>query len=137
MRFAILSWGSDPQLHMSSEIRQYWSDLEAALIAVVPTTQMNNYRGSILPGTSLLGDADGVLHEWFAEQEADGSIVLLRPDRVVAGIVQPQLLDQASRTLCAVVGGRLPSARAPSEPTREELSSRRHPEAHFEEGSAS
>lgn len=106
VRFAVLSWGTDPQLHMSAEVRRYWNDLGAALVAVIPTTQLHDFRGEVTPGTTLIGDT-GVLHEWFAGQDSDGSIVIMRPDRVVAGIVQPQRLEEASRALRRMIGGRL------------------------------
>lgn len=105
LRFAVLSWGSDPQQHLTPEMRQYWASIDAAMIAVVPPTQVENYRGNVLPGTRLVGDAEGELHDWFASQDADGSIVLLRPDRFVAAIVPPQSLDDASRRLRTLLGG--------------------------------
>ena len=107
LRFAVLSWGSDPQVHMSPETQRYWKDMGAALLAAVPRTQLGNFQGTVLPGTSLIGDLNDVLHDWFADQNADGSIVLLRPDRFVAGIVQPQMLDAASQMLSRLIGGRL------------------------------
>lgn len=106
LRFAVLSWGTDPQLHMSPETRLFWKNIGAALLAVVPITQLDGFQGDVLPGTSLVGDLNDVLHDWFADQDADGSIVLLRPDRFVAGIVQPQNLDDASAGLQRMIGGR-------------------------------
>jgi 3-(3-hydroxy-phenyl)propionate hydroxylase len=106
LRFAVLSWGSDPQVHMSPETQRYWKDMGAALLAAVPRTQLGNFQGTVLPGTSLIGDLNDVLHDWFADQNAGGSIVLLRPDRFVAGIVQPQMLDAASEMLSRLIGGR-------------------------------
>jgi 3-(3-hydroxy-phenyl)propionate hydroxylase len=107
VRFALLSWGTDPQVHLSPEFRQYWHDLGAALFAIVPMEQLANFRGTLLPGTSLVGDTSGMLHDWFADQGADGSIVVLRPDRFVAGICPPQDLEAASAELRALLGGRL------------------------------
>jgi 3-(3-hydroxy-phenyl)propionate hydroxylase len=104
LRFAILSWGCDPQLHMSPAIRDYWARLGAAFIAIVPGMQLASFRGRLLPGTSLVGDAQDALHEWFAGQEGDGSVVVLRPDRVVAAITSPQELDEASRRLSGLMG---------------------------------
>jgi 3-(3-hydroxy-phenyl)propionate hydroxylase len=104
-RFAIVSWGTDPQLHMSDELRRYWGSIDAAFVALIPPTQIRDFRGNILPGTIVIGDTDGALHEWFADQGDDGSIVVLRPDRVVAGIVPPQKLEQASRILRNLISG--------------------------------
>ncbi|MBB6125342.1 bifunctional 3-(3-hydroxy-phenyl)propionate/3-hydroxycinnamic acid hydroxylase [Sphingobium subterraneum] len=105
LRFAVISWATDPQVHMSEDMRQYWKSIGAAMIAIIPPTQMDGFRGEVLPGTELLGDVGGDLHEWFAQQEPDGSIVVLRPDRVVAAIVPPQSLDNACRELKGLIGG--------------------------------
>jgi 3-(3-hydroxy-phenyl)propionate hydroxylase len=104
LRFAIISWGTDPQLHMSDELRRYWRSIDAAFVALIPPTQIQKFRGNIFPGSIVIGDTDGALHEWFADQGNDGSIVVLRPDRVVAGIVPPQKLEQACRTLRSLIG---------------------------------
>ena len=113
LRFAVISWGSDPQVHMSADMRAYWHAMDAAMLAMVPSTQTGDFRGTVLDGTVLVGDLNEVLHEWFAEQEADGSIVILRPDRVVAGIVAPQRLEQASLTLRGIIGGKFAALPAP------------------------
>lgn len=105
LRFAVLSWGTDPQVHMAPHVRQWWDEMGAAMIAVIPTTQMDNFQGKVLPGTTLVGDLDDVLHDWFAAQDADGSVVIIRPDRFVAAIVPPQALDAASAELRQMIGG--------------------------------
>jgi 3-(3-hydroxy-phenyl)propionate hydroxylase len=115
LRFAVLSWGSDPQRHLSAEARTYWNNMGAAMIAVVPTTQLDDFRGAVTGGTTLVGDLGEVLHEWFSDHEADGSIVIIRPDRVTAAIVRPQLLENATRVLRRLIGGRF--AARPSQGT--------------------
>lgn len=106
VHFALVSWGSDPQVHLSAEMRSYWQAIGARFLAVVPSGQLEDFRGTVLPGTVLVGDASGGLHDWFSAQDADGSIVILRPDRIAAGIVQPQRLDDVSRKLRAMIGGK-------------------------------
>ncbi|MCT8973959.1 bifunctional 3-(3-hydroxy-phenyl)propionate/3-hydroxycinnamic acid hydroxylase [Microbaculum marinisediminis] len=96
---AILSWGNDPQLFLKPEERERWSKLGARFFAIVPETQHGGFQGNILPGTEVLSDTDGALHEWFADQGGDGSVVFLRPDRFVAGIAGPQDVGQASNAL--------------------------------------
>ena len=125
LKFAIVSWGCDPQQHLSDEMRRYWTDMEATLLLVVPPTQLRSYRGDVTPGTTLVGDATGALHEWFAGQESDGSIILMRPDRVVSGIVHPQRLDEASRALRKLIGGRFSSGDGADQVT-ERLTDLRH-----------
>lgn len=112
VKFAVMSWGCDPQVHLSDQMRTWWAGLGAAFVVVVPRTQLQSFGGGVAAGTTLLGDATGALHEWFAAQDSDGSIVVLRPDRVVAAIVAPQLLDAASRTLRGLIGGRAAAATA-------------------------
>ncbi|WP_193176623.1 bifunctional 3-(3-hydroxy-phenyl)propionate/3-hydroxycinnamic acid hydroxylase [Oricola nitratireducens] len=102
--FAILSWGSDPQLFLSEDGRARWKRLGARFFALVPDTQFANFTGNILPGTEILGDADGSLHEWFSSQGADGTIVFLRPDRIVAGIVPPQEATEAECLILDILG---------------------------------
>lgn len=97
--FAILSWGSDPQLHLSTDMRDFWLNIGARFFAVIPENQRDDFRGNLLAGTAILGDTDGRLHEWFSDQVLDGSLIFLRPDRVVAGIVPPQEADEASMML--------------------------------------
>ncbi len=106
LRFAVVAWGCDPQVHLSDEMRDWWAGLGAAFVAVVARTQLRSFGGEVAAGTSLLGDATGALHEWFAAQDSDGSVVVLRPDRVVAAIVVPQRLDAASRTLRGLIDAR-------------------------------
>lgn len=101
--FAILSWGSDPQLHLSEGDRARWAKLGARFVALVPDTQCAEFRGTILPGTEVLGDADGAIHRWFSSQGADGTVIFLRPDRFVAGIVPPQAARAASGAVLAAL----------------------------------
>lgn len=96
---AILSWGNDPQLFLKPDECARWSKLGTRFFAVVPNTQHRSFQGNVLPGTEILGDADGALHEWFADQGGDGSIVFLRPDRFVAGIANPQDIGRVSAAL--------------------------------------
>ena len=105
LNFAIVSWGSDPQLHMTEDASTFWKGIGAKMVAVVPATQLANFRGTVRTDTLVIGDADGALHEWFSGQEADGSVVILRPDRVVAAIVPPQGLERASAQLRGMIVG--------------------------------
>lgn len=104
LKFAVLSWGCDPQLHLSPDMRAYWNSIGAVFIAVLPITQLQNFRGEIRDGTVVIGDATGTLHDWFSDQDTDGSVVVIRPDRVVAAIVPPQQLDSTSQQLRQMIG---------------------------------
>ena len=104
--FAILSWGTDPQLHLTEADRARWAKMGAKFVALVPDTQWQNFQGTLLPGTIVLGDADHTLHLWFANTGTDGSVIFLRPDRFVAGIVSPLAAMKASGELLSVLRAR-------------------------------
>jgi 3-(3-hydroxy-phenyl)propionate hydroxylase len=63
-----------------------------------PDTQLD-YRDDVPADVIAIGDVSGRLKEWFTR--APESVVLLRPDRFVAGICMPQ---QVSRSIADLAG---------------------------------
>ncbi|SDI22532.1 3-hydroxyphenylpropionate hydroxylase [Pseudomonas delhiensis] len=101
--FAIIAWGSDPLWGLSSAQVEAWRALGTRFIQVLPDVQLK--AGCKVPeGVIRVGDSSGRLKEWFGRYPA--SIVLLRPDRFVAGVAIPQTLgqvgDQLLRALAAI-----------------------------------
>ncbi|PWU27066.1 bifunctional 3-(3-hydroxy-phenyl)propionate/3-hydroxycinnamic acid hydroxylase [Pseudomonas sp. RW407] len=101
--FAIIAWGSDPLWGLSSAQVEAWRALGTRFIQVLPEVQLK--AGCKVPeGVIRVGDSSGRLKEWFGRYPA--SIVLLRPDRFVAGVAIPQTLgqvgDQLLRALAAI-----------------------------------
>ncbi|MED5609089.1 bifunctional 3-(3-hydroxy-phenyl)propionate/3-hydroxycinnamic acid hydroxylase [Pseudomonas sp. JH-2] len=101
--FAVIAWGSDPLWGLSSAQVEAWRALGTRFIQVLPDVQLK--AGCKVPeGVIRVGDGSGRLKEWFGRYPA--SIVLLRPDRFVAGVAIPQTLgqvgDQLLRALAAV-----------------------------------
>ncbi|MEL7939976.1 bifunctional 3-(3-hydroxy-phenyl)propionate/3-hydroxycinnamic acid hydroxylase [Pseudomonas delhiensis] len=101
--FAIIAWGSDPLWGLSSAQLEAWRALGTRFIQVLPDVQLK--AGCKVPeGVIRVGDSSGRLKEWFGRYPA--SIVLLRPDRFVAGVAIPQTLgqvgDQLLRALAAI-----------------------------------
>lgn len=88
-RFAIIAWGSNPQWGLSAEQIVRWQQAGTQFIQVVPQVQLSAIR-ELPDGVVCVGDSTGRLKAWFADQRC--SIVVLRPDRFIAGIAIPQTL---------------------------------------------
>jgi 3-(3-hydroxy-phenyl)propionate hydroxylase len=92
LRFAVISWGTDPTWGMSAEARAFWERIGAVFVSARPAVQMP-HAGDVPPGVIRVGDVGNRLKDWFARWPQ--SVVLLRPDRFVGAICSPQ---QVSRT---------------------------------------
>lgn len=94
--FAVIAWGSDPLWGMSAEQTVAFRALGTSFIQVVPNEQLHAER-NVHEGVIRLGDTTGQLKEWFGRYPA--SVVLLRPDRFVAGVAIPQTVGQVGDAL--------------------------------------
>lgn len=90
--FTVLAWGADPTFGLSDEARQIWERLGGRFVFAKPDVQMT-YTNDVPPGVTALGDVEGRLKDWFGAQPA--SVVLLRPDRFVAGLCGPHEVSAA------------------------------------------
>ncbi|CAE6856132.1 bifunctional 3-(3-hydroxy-phenyl)propionate/3-hydroxycinnamic acid hydroxylase [Paraburkholderia domus] len=86
-RFAIVGWGSDPTFGLTSAAREIWQRLGGCFVLAKPDTQLG-FHDDVPDGVIAIGDANGRMKEWFAR--VPESVVLLRPDRFVAGMCTPQ-----------------------------------------------
>jgi 3-(3-hydroxy-phenyl)propionate hydroxylase len=86
-RFAILGWGADPTFGLSPEAREIWQRLGGCFVVAKPDTQLS-FRDDVPAGVIAIGDANGRMKDWFSR--VPESVVLLRPDRFVAGMCTPQ-----------------------------------------------
>ncbi|MHA7847968.1 bifunctional 3-(3-hydroxy-phenyl)propionate/3-hydroxycinnamic acid hydroxylase [Serratia sp. D1N4] len=103
--FAIIAWGCNPQWGLSDEQIAQWQQAGTQFIQVVPEVQLPAV-GQRPAGVICLGDTTGRLKEWFASQQH--SIVVLRPDRFIAGIATPQTLGTLMDALAVAVSLRSP-----------------------------
>jgi 3-(3-hydroxy-phenyl)propionate hydroxylase len=97
-RFAILGWGSDPTHGLTREAREIWASLGGCFVIAKPDTQLS-FHDDVPEGVVAIGDVNGRLKDWFTR--VPESVVLLRPDRFVAGLCSPQ---QVSASITDLAG---------------------------------
>jgi 3-(3-hydroxy-phenyl)propionate hydroxylase len=92
-RFAIVAWAANPGTYMSAEARNIWSRLDGRTLVVRSSGEITYDADDIGPNAVLVGDTSMALKDWFAAEDA--SVVILRPDRIVAGVCRPQEVSSA------------------------------------------
>lgn len=100
-RFAIIGWGSDPSFGLTPEARETWKRLGGCFVIAKPDTQLM-YREDVPAGVIAVGDVSGRLKDWFTR--VPESVVLLRPDRFVAGMCSPQEVSWGIEELAGKLG---------------------------------
>ena len=91
-RFAIIGWGSDPTFGLTPAAREMWKRIGGCFVIAKPETQLT-YRDDVSADVIAIGDLSGRLKEWFTR--VPQSVVLLRPDRFVAGMCSPQQVSSS------------------------------------------
>ncbi|WP_322048538.1 bifunctional 3-(3-hydroxy-phenyl)propionate/3-hydroxycinnamic acid hydroxylase [Paraburkholderia sp. J67] len=99
--FAVLAWGADPTFGLTPQARALWERLGARFVFVKPDVQLD-YADDVPEGVLALGDVQGRLKDWFSRLPE--SVVLLRPDRFVAGVCSPQQVSDAIVELAGKLG---------------------------------
>jgi 3-(3-hydroxy-phenyl)propionate hydroxylase len=97
--FAVLCWNNDPRELLGAEAFQSWKALGARFIALRSQTQLHwtGVGESDDPDVVIVGDRTGALKAWF-----DGhteSVLVLRPDRCIAGACIAQLAPELSASI--------------------------------------
>jgi 3-(3-hydroxy-phenyl)propionate hydroxylase len=100
-RFAIIGWGSDPTFGLTPEARETWKRLGGCFVIAKPDTQLI-YREDVPAGVIAIGDVSGRLKDWFTR--VPESVMLLRPDRFVAGMCSPQQVSSGIEELAGKLG---------------------------------
>ena len=90
-RFAIIGWGADPTFGLTHEARRIWTSLGGCFVIAKPDPQLQ-FHDDVPEDVIAVGDIDGRLKDWFAR--VPESVVLLRPDRFVAGMSSPQRVSE-------------------------------------------
>lgn len=99
--FTVLAWGADPTFGLTPQARALWERLGASFVFVKPDVQLE-YADDVPEGVLALGDVQGRLKEWFSRLPE--SVVLLRPDRFVAGVCTPQQVSESIVELAGKLG---------------------------------
>ncbi|WP_322054588.1 bifunctional 3-(3-hydroxy-phenyl)propionate/3-hydroxycinnamic acid hydroxylase [Paraburkholderia bannensis] len=99
--FAVLAWGADPTFGLTPQARALWERLGARFVFAKPDVQLD-YTDDVPEGVLALGDVQGRLKDWFSRLPE--SVVLLRPDRFVAGVCSPQEVSNAIVELAGKLG---------------------------------
>ncbi|RQM50351.1 bifunctional 3-(3-hydroxy-phenyl)propionate/3-hydroxycinnamic acid hydroxylase [Paraburkholderia bannensis] len=99
--FALLAWGADPTFGLTPQARALWARLGARFVVVKPDVQLD-YGDDVPPDVLAIGDVQGRLKDWFSRLPE--SVVLLRPDRFVAGVCTPQQVSDAIAELAGKLG---------------------------------
>lgn len=99
-RFALIAWGGRPDRWMSAETIEVLKRIGTEIVCVVPGVQQA-HEVPLYSGITVLGDKNGDLKEWFGKHAE--AVVLLRPDRFVAGACAPQRIDEMVTEVAAAM----------------------------------
>nr|WP_315595273.1 bifunctional 3-(3-hydroxy-phenyl)propionate/3-hydroxycinnamic acid hydroxylase [uncultured Cupriavidus sp.] len=99
--FAVIGWGSDPTFGLTTQARALCERAGVRFILAKPDVQLRHVE-DVPEGVMAIGDATGRLKEWFGRLPE--SVVLLRPDRFVAGVCAPQQVSTAVVELADKLG---------------------------------
>lgn len=104
LNFAVLCWNNNPRAVLGEQAYQRWKALGAKFIAARPQTQLfwtghdaDSDDGSVV----IVGDRTGALKSWF-DVHAE-SVLVLRPDRCIAGADIAQRAPELSNALFDVL----------------------------------
>ena len=115
-QFALVAWGVRPDRWISAETKKILERIGTEIICVVPSVQQA-HEAPIYRGITVLGDKTGDLKEWFGNRTE--AVVLLRPDRFVAGACAPQRIDEMVAGVAAAMNYMRPPTAAVDVPKQE------------------
>lgn len=102
--FALIVWNNDPSAILSTEALATLARLDVRLLWARPETQLGWKAPSESEEARILGDTDGTLKNWFDQRQE--SVVLVRPDRIIAGASDAQSASHMVASFAAALGGR-------------------------------
>ncbi|TDV27784.1 3-hydroxyphenylpropionate hydroxylase [Paraburkholderia caballeronis] len=99
--FVVLGWGADPTFGLTPHARALAEKLGVRFMIAKPDVQLR-HTDDVPAGVLAIGDAAGRLKDWFTR--IPQSVVLLRPDRFVAGVCSPQQVSDSIVELAGKLG---------------------------------
>ncbi|WP_353190778.1 bifunctional 3-(3-hydroxy-phenyl)propionate/3-hydroxycinnamic acid hydroxylase [Pandoraea pnomenusa] len=91
-RFAVIGWGADPTFGLTRQARAIADRLGVCFVLAKPDVQLA-HTDDVPEGVIAIGDPLNRLKDWFGARAQ--SVVLLRPDRFIAGVCGPQEVSEA------------------------------------------
>ncbi|MGO4155478.1 bifunctional 3-(3-hydroxy-phenyl)propionate/3-hydroxycinnamic acid hydroxylase [Cupriavidus sp. YAF13] len=98
---AVIGWGTDPTFGLTAQAREICERAGVRFVLAKPDVQLH-HADDVPEGVIPIGDAAGRLKDWFSRLPE--SVVLLRPDRFVAGVCTPQQVSAAIVELAGKLG---------------------------------
>ncbi|CEA09287.1 3-(3-hydroxy-phenyl)propionate/3-hydroxycinnamic acid hydroxylase [Arthrobacter saudimassiliensis] len=95
----VLAWNNDPTRFLSEDTRARLGALNASLIQLVPTAQLDWTAKHAPADVQVVGDPAGELKSWFHARPV--SAVVVRPDHVIAAECLIQDLDRSLQAVFA------------------------------------
>jgi 3-(3-hydroxy-phenyl)propionate hydroxylase len=101
--FTLLVWNNNPKAILDDDAQRRLARNGVRLVAVRPAVQLNWAEPTgEADDVLIVGDAEGALKRWFEAHPE--SVVLLRPDRIVAGACQAHNASDMIRAFDGVIG---------------------------------
>ncbi|AKS33190.1 bifunctional 3-(3-hydroxy-phenyl)propionate/3-hydroxycinnamic acid hydroxylase [Mycolicibacterium goodii] len=98
--FAVLCWNNNPRTLLGESAFARWKALGATFIAARPSTQLH-WTGDDDPAVVIVGDRTGALKAFFDAHTE--SVLVLRPDRCIAGADIAQRAPELSTALFGIL----------------------------------
>ncbi|WP_051683935.1 bifunctional 3-(3-hydroxy-phenyl)propionate/3-hydroxycinnamic acid hydroxylase [Blastococcus sp. URHD0036] len=99
--FALLVWNNDPRALLDDDALDRFRRLGGRLVALRPACQLS-WPDQDADDVTVVGDRTGRLKEWFDTRP--DTVVLVRPDRVVAGASPAQRASAMVRAVSDAIG---------------------------------
>jgi 3-(3-hydroxy-phenyl)propionate hydroxylase len=102
--FALVAWNNDPREILSPDVVLLAERAGIRLVEARPAVQLSWHPHGRTTGTDVIGDVDGTLKKWF-DTRAE-SVVLIRPDRIVAAASPAHAASGMMRAFSQTIGFR-------------------------------
>jgi 3-(3-hydroxy-phenyl)propionate hydroxylase len=105
--YAVIGLGVDPRRCLSTADVETWQKLSAKFVSIYPVGKrpQRNVERTSLEGILEVEDIHCSLVDWLKSRgHGDGSVVVLRPDRFIYGVVPAEELPAATRDLARSLG---------------------------------
>jgi len=103
--FALIAWNNNPRAILDEDALRRVARAGVRLVSARPAVQLHwDEPGAPADDVLVIGDLDGSLKNWFDARPE--SVLLLRPDRIVAGASPAYAASDMIRAFDKVIGAR-------------------------------